>query len=257
MSVASRVATLDSYVSTHDPFGRLQGEVFVDAQAAILWVQLGILEEVLGLVPMVNNQPRFRMQDAALRETVGVLSGRFGAGTRAEVRAHFSDYPNLYLDEPIPASSSLGAEVTDVQERVFLEAGEQPSDWPPSRHLGEAEALAFMRLFARGAIFVTADKDAAAVAVSAGIGRPIKPLAFAAGLMHSVDDLKNLWGYICYARECVTAGAWHEPCVQGLQCNDFHDGAIPRSPISPTIMTAKEVLKWMYGDVEQLVAAIP
>ena len=206
---------------------------------------------------MVNKQPRFRMQDAALKETTGVLSGRFGAGTPAQVCAHLGGYPNLYLDDPIPASSSLGAEVTDIQERVFLEAGESPADWPPRRHLGEAEALAVMRLFARGAILVTADKDAAAVAGSAGIGPPIKPLAFAAGLMHSVDDLKSLWGYICYGRECVTAGARHEPCVQGLQCHDFHDGAIPRSPISPTIMTAEEVLKWMYGDVEQLVAAIP
>ena len=207
MSVASRLAALDSYVSANDPFGRLTGEVFVDAQAAIQWVRLGILEEVLGLVPMVNNQPRFRMQDAALKETVGVLSGRFGAGTRAQVRAHLGGYLNLYLDDPIPASSSLGAEVTDIQERVFLEAGENPADWSPSRHLGEAEALAVIRLFARGAILVTADKDAAAVAGSAGIGRPIKPLAFAAGLMHSVDDLKSLWGYICYGRECVTAGA--------------------------------------------------
>ncbi|MCH7583688.1 MAG: hypothetical protein IH941_00845 [Acidobacteria bacterium] len=256
MSVESRLATLGAYLAAEDPFGRLSGKVFVDAQAAIQWVRLGIFEKVLRLLPKIDNQPRFQMQDAAFNEAVTVLARKFGAGSRDEVGDHLRGCSNLYVDEPIPASSSLGAAVTDVQERVFLEAGEDPDDWPPSRHLGEAETLAVMRLFAPDAVFVTADKDAIAVAKSAGIGHPVRPFAFAAGVVRSMEDVTEFWGFACYGRACISPGAWHEACVEALECTDFHDAVIDRSPINPGILKAENALRWMHEDVRELVAAV-
>lgn len=256
MSVESRLAALEAYLDAEDPFNRLSGRVFVDAQAAIQWIRLGVFEKVLGLLPSDDGSPRFQLQDAAFNETANVLSSKFNAGSRDEVKDRLRGFTNLAVDDPIPSSTPLGEDVQSFQDRVFLEAGEDPDDWPQSRHLGEAEALAVMRLFAPGSVFTTADKDAITVARSAGIANPVRPFAFTAGVMRSMEAVSEFWGFACYGRECVSPGKWHDPCVEALECRDFHEAVIDRSPINPSILKAKDALRWMREDARVLVSAL-
>lgn len=256
MSVESRLAALDNFVTAEDPFNRLTGRVFLDAQAVIEWVRLGILERVLRLLPQVDDEPRFQIQDRAFNEVAGVLSGRFNAGSRQEVKDHLKSLGNLRVDDPVPSSSTLGARVTQLQDRIFVEAAEDPDEHPRRRHLGEAETLAVMELIAPGAVFVTADKDGIAVARSAGIGQPVIPFAFTAGVITTMEDVVEFWKFTCSGRRCVVEAGWNEDCVEALECRDMTEEASNRSPIHSKLLRAEDALRWTRQDVRALLSVL-
>ena len=47
MSAGSRLAALEQYIDTEDPYSRLFGRVYLDTQAVIQWVRLGVFEKIL------------------------------------------------------------------------------------------------------------------------------------------------------------------------------------------------------------------
>lgn len=256
MSVEGRLEALGRFVQKEDPFGRIQGRVFLDAQPVIQWMRLGILEKVLDLLPFERSEPRFQIQDRAFREVVGVVSGKFATATPEEVADHLHGLPNLLIDDPIPASTPLGSRVLELQERCFLEAGEDPAKYSPKRHLGEAETLAVMELLAPGAVFVTADKGAIETALSTGISRPAHPFAFAGGVMLTLDDVTGFWEFTCYGRECVFVNEWNPECVEALECSDFTEEAAERSPIHRDLLRAEDALKWMLQDLKSMASTV-
>lgn len=249
MSVEGRLHALDSYVREEDPFARIQGQVFLDAQPAIQWTRPGILEKVLRLLPDDGEEPRFRIQDKAFGEVVGVISNQFSTMSAYDTAEYLRERPNLTIGDPIPSSTPLGARTLELQDRCFIEAGEDPADYSPKRHLGEAETLAVMEMFAPDAVFVTADKGAIATAESVGIGRPVSPFAFVGGVVRTLDAVTEFWKYTCLGRLCVIPDDWNANCVDALVCSDFTDEAADRSPIHAKILRAEDGLKWMLQDL--------
>lgn len=256
MSVEGRLNALDSYVREEDPFARIKGQVFLDAQPAIQWARLGILEKVFRLLPDDDEEPRFRIQDRAFRETVGVISNQFSTMSAYNTAEYLRARPNLLIGDPIPSSTPFGIRILELQDRCFIEAGEDPADYSPKRHLGEAETLAVIEMFASDAVFVTADKGAIATAESAEIGRPVSPFAFAGGVIRTLEDVTGFWEFACYGRQCVIENEWYPDCIEILECNDLTDEAAERSPIHPKILRAEDGLKWMLQDLRGMLSLL-
>lgn len=254
--VGSHLKGIRTLLAAETPFDRLTGTVYIDAQATIQWLRLGVFEKVLDLLPIGDEYlPRFRLQDAASNEAVGVLAGKYQLATHDELREHLRKQPNLLVDGPLEATSPVGIRALALQHQLCIQAGEDPAT-PGKKHLGEAETLAMIEHHAPGSLFVTADTGAIAVARDIGKAHIVRPLAFAGGVVTTRDQVVEMWAFTCRARMCVFADAWNEACVEAFECTSPDSAAADGSPVSVDHTKAVHTLDWMQSDLRVLVSVL-
>lgn len=254
--VNARIAQIGALLASETPFERLTGTVYLDAQAVIQWIRLNVFEEILELLPIGTNYlRRFRIQDAAYNEILGVLVRKLGIGSYPEVATYLKSHPNLQVDGPLESASPVGKRALALQLQMCIQAREDPAQ-VGNRHLGEAETLAIIEHYERGAIFVTADKGAITVARDTGVAHIVRPSAFTGGVMRTRDDVIGVWKHTCLARRCVFDDDWNLDCVDVLECNDLSEESAARSPISPLHLRAADTLDWAHADLQGLVQVL-
>jgi len=104
-------------------------------------------------------------------------------------------------------------------------------------------------------MFVTADKGAAQAASSHPDVVHVRPLAFVAGVVASIQ-ITDLWTAVCDERRWIHDDAWDMDCVAALACSEPAEAAGKRSPVSAKIRTANELLSWAETDFKALIGAI-
>jgi hypothetical protein len=103
---------------------------------------------------------------------------------------------------------------------------------------------------------VTADKGAIEVAKEDGFTRVVRPLAFVGGALHEMDDVIEVWKYMCLARSCRVDDAWDLDCVDALQCVGPTEESRSRDPVSGKIEAAAGLLGWVLNDLRGMVREV-
>jgi len=250
------LSSLASLVTSEDPYNRITGRIYIDAQAVIEWMRLGIFEKALEVVPPMKNQhERFHICGVAFAESVRKLQSLF-PDHAAQIGAHLQEQPNLYVDTPLLHGTSVFHRALELQAQMFILEGQGEPPKGSRKHLGEAETLAVIEQLDPKSMFVTADRDAIKVAHDRDIGVVVRPLAFAAGAITSDDDLRDLWEFICTERDCRNLGKPHDSCLASLVCTDLSDEAATRGPLNGKVVTGANILEWSHQDLTYLIGQL-
>lgn len=162
--IQQRLSALANLITAEDPYNRIDGRIYIDAQAVIEWMRLGILEKVLDVVPPIDGQhERFQICGVAFAESVRKLQSLF-PNHATQIEAHMEEQSNLYVDAPLLLGTDVFNRALELQAQMFILEGKSEPPKGSRKHLGEAETLAVVERLDPESMFVTADKDAIRVA---------------------------------------------------------------------------------------------
>ena len=261
MGVSETLASIAQTLQTERPWSRLSNTVYLDAQAVVQWERLGVLEKVLDVVPANHATPRFELQHVAFVEASNRLASVIVGYSREDWEEYLRDgLPNLRVDDPIPAGTQLFNRVLAVRMQVAIAGarrrGLPPSTGPTNEHLGEAEALARIEAVDRGSVFVSADRDAVAVAITRGFAVPAHPLAFTVAALSSESEVRAMWRFECEDRGCGDKDV-RAACQSAMECRHLTREAARRGELDDRFASADGVLDFGHRELINLVRRLP
>lgn len=261
MGADEELAAISETVASEQPWSRLPRRVFLDAQAIVQWARFDILEEVVACFPSVDASPRFQVQDAASREAAGRLVSLYGGDRELYLEHLRHGIPNLWVDGPTPAETSLRGRELSIQQaiaiREFARTGVDRRKSHPKRHLGEAEILAYIERVEQGSAFVSGDRDARDYAKDLGVAVAIHPMALAMGVIDTVDKLTQVWKSECDYRECSVAASDRQACQAHLECPSLSTEAADRGELDHRFDRGDRILHFGHKELLDLIAVLP
>ncbi len=197
----------------------LPHRVYLDTDAALDWVRLGVFNAFIGLVSQEDpRQPRWEVEEVIKYEMLQVGVRRRRWLTEEELKA-LLDHPNIWV-EPGPGPNEPAAlDIARVRKEIEdAELERNPAaETGGSKHMGEATIISTMRRSDAGALMVTGDRAAFETAARNGL-RVSKQWAIAAvGISQGTPASDDLWRSLCSTRPCDRA--WRSDCHSNLRCD--------------------------------------
>lgn len=250
------LAGLVSRIQSVNPWGSFPTTSYLDAQAILLWMRLGVFDEAISLLQKPNEYvPRWQIE-AVVKDEVLHRATTSGWFTATEVEARL-DHPNIYLNPPAPKGSAHDRQTAFLRRQIADEELIRNTNAPQEqrRHLGEADTITVISRVDPGSVFVTGDVGAFEVARRTAGVVPIRGLAFVAAVVANGSvSFEELWRRICYTRICLEKQ--RTACHSQLSCPRLSVATALPGVLSERFANGGFLAGEMASDFEELLAGV-
>lgn len=250
------LAELVSRIRSANPWDSFPPTSYLDTQAILLWMRLGVFDEAIELLEKPNEHAkRWQIEAEVRREVYGTaIGGRWF--TESQVAGSL-EHPNIHLNPPAPRDSAHTESVAHLRRWIADEELKRNSSAPQSqrRHLGEADTITVIARVDQGSVFVTGDVGAFEVARWTDGVVPVRGLALVAGVIAAgTVTFDQIWQRLCDTRACLAS---QKPgCHAQLTCPHLSVASANSGVLSRKFSNGGVLAGEMVNDFEELATGL-